>query len=47
MKKLFALILALVMLLPLCACSSGIAPGETGEKATATAETEKKEEKGE
>ena len=34
MKKLFALILALVMLLPLCACSSGLATEETGEKAS-------------
>ena len=49
MKKLFALILALVMLLPLCACSSGLATEETGEKVTATAESEKetKQEKGE
>ena len=49
MKKLFALILALVMLLSLCACSSGLATEETGEKATATSESEKetKQEKGE
>ena len=49
MKKILALVLALVMLLPLCACSSGLATEETGEKVTATVESEKKteQEKGE
>ena len=40
MKKILALVLALVMLLSLCACSSGLATEETGEKVTATAEPE-------
>ena len=51
MKRLFALILALLMLLPLCACSSSLATEEpkTGEASTAEAKTEEKktEEKGE
>jgi len=34
MKKYLVLVLALVMLLSLCACSSGLAVDETGEKAT-------------
>ena len=49
MKKIVALFLAFLMLLSLCACaSSSLAGDETAEKTeTATADTEKKEEKGE
>ena len=43
MKKILALLMALSMLLSLCACSSSLATDETGEKVTATAETETEE----
>ena len=43
MKKNLALLMALSMLLSLCACSSSLATDEPVEKVTATAETEKEE----
>ena len=44
MKRLFALVLAVLMILPLCACSSGLATeqGGTAEPATAEKKTEEK-----
>ena len=47
MRKILALILALVMLLSLCACASSLAVDETAEKKTEEAKTEEKKEKGE
>ena len=44
MKRIFALLLTLITLLPLCACSSGLAPEETKATETKTSETKKTEE---